>query len=260
MLDFIIYPFANVLLFLYQYLGHQTVLAIAALTVLTRLLILPLTLSQQRSAQKMQELQPEIEKLREKYGDDQEKLAQKQMALWREAGVNPAGGCLPLLIQLPIMIALYRAIIFCVPSTPLQLFQFSGHIFIDQWLPSLSGLVPLQSTFLGMDLGQPPSLVQWWSYALPALVFATSWLQQKLLTPGGGGGGGDGGSQAEMMSQQMQLWMPLMFGVISVQYATGLSIYFIISNLFGMAQYYFLRTTRDEDEESKVISKKRPKK
>jgi YidC/Oxa1 family membrane protein insertase len=257
MLDFIIYPLANVLLLLYRYLGHQTILAIAALTVLTRLLILPLTLSQQRSARKMQELQPEIEKLREKYGDDQEKLAQKQMELWKKAGVNPAGGCLPLVIQLPIMIALYRAIIFCVPSTPLQLFQFSGHIFIDQWLPSLTGLVPLQSTFLGMDLGQPPSPVQWWSYALPVLVFATSWLQQKLLTPGGST---DGGSQAEMMNQQMQIMMPLMFGFISLQYATGLSIYFIISNLFGMAQYYFIRTDRGENGEKDLEPKRRPRK
>jgi YidC/Oxa1 family membrane protein insertase len=258
MLDFIVYPFANLLLLLYQYLGQQTIAAIAALTVLIRLLILPLTLSQQRSAQKMQELQPEIEKLRDKYGDDQEKLTQEQMKLWRGAGVNPAGGCLPLLIQLPIMIALYRAIIFIVPSTPLQLFQFSGQIFIDRWLPSLRGLVPLQSTFLGMDLGLPPSPEQWWSYALPILVFATSWLQQKLLTPPRAS---DGQSQAEMMNQQMQIMMPLMFGFISIQYATGLSIYFIISNLFGMAQYYFIRTNREEkSEETPARTKKRPKK
>jgi len=257
MLDFIIYPFANLLLLLYQYLGNQTVVAIAALTVLIRLLILPLTLSQQRSAQKMKELQPKIEELRDKYGDDQEKFTQKQMELWRKAGVNPAGGCLPLLIQLPIMIALYRAIIFCVPSTPLQLFQFSGHIFIDQWLPGLKGLVPLQSTFLGMDLGQPPSPAQWWSYLLPVLVFATSWLQQKLLSPSGAG---DGGSQTEAMTQQMQIMMPLMFGFISLQYAVGLSIYFIISNLFGMAQFYFIRTDREEDEELVATPKKRPKK
>jgi YidC/Oxa1 family membrane protein insertase len=258
MLDFIVYPFANLLLLLYQYLGQQTIVAIAALTVLIRLLILPLTLSQQRSAQKMQKLQPEIEKLREKYGDDQETLAQEQMKLWRKAGVNPAGGCLPLLIQLPIMIALYRAIIFIVPSTPLQLFQFSGQIFIDRWLPSLRGLVPLQSTFLRMDLGQPPSPEQWWSYALPILVFATSWLQQKLLTPPSAG---DGQSQAQMMNQQMQIMMPLMFGFISLQYATGLSIYFIISNLFGMAQYYFIRTNRGEKSEvAPVRTRKRPKK
>jgi YidC/Oxa1 family membrane protein insertase len=179
------------------------------------------------------------------------------MKLWRKAGVNPAGGCLPLLIQLPIMIALYRAIIFTVPSTPIQLFQFSGHIFIDEWLPSLSGLVPLQSTFLGMDLGQPPSPGQWWSYALPVLVFATSWLQQRLLSPPSSG---DGQSQTEMMSQQMQVMMPLMFGFISLQYAIGLSIYFIISNLFGMAQYYFIRMNHEEDDEPLPQPKKRPKK
>ncbi len=257
MLDFIVYPFANLLLLLYQYLGQQTVVAIAALTILIRLLILPLTLSQQKSAQKMQELQPEIEKLREKYGDEQEKLAQKQMELWKKAGVNPAGGCLPLIIQLPIMIALYRAIIFCVPSTPLQLFQFSGHIFIDEWLPSLTGLVPLQSTFLGMSLGQPPSPAQWWSYSMPLLVFVTSWLQQKLLSPDAGR---DGGSQAEMMSQQMQIMMPLMFGFISLQYAVGLSIYFIISNLFGMAQYYFIRMDHQTDEITEATTRRRPKK
>lgn len=257
MLSFIIYPLANVLLLLYSFLGDQTVLAIAALTILIRLLILPLTLGQQKSARKMQELQPEIEKLREKYGDDTEKLSREQMKLWREAGVNPMGGCLPLLIQLPIMIGLYRAIIFCVPSTPLQLFQFSRHIFIDQWLPGLVGLVPLQSVFLGMDLGQPPSPGQWWSYALPILVFATSWLQQKLLNPSSSGGG----SQAEMMSQQMQIMMPLMFGFISLQYATGLSIYFIISNLIGMIQYYFIRSSdTEESENASGRPKRRPKK
>ncbi len=259
MLDFIIYPFANLLLLLYRYLGHSTVAAIAALTILIRLLILPLTFSQQRSAQKMQELQPEIEKLREKYGNDQEKLAQEQMKLWREVGVNPMGGCLPLVIQLPIMIALYRAIIFVIPSTPLELFQFSGHIFIDDWLPSLNGLVPLQNIFLGMDLGQPPSPGQWWSYSLPILVFATSWLQQRLLTPPSSG---DGQSQTEMMSQQMQIMMPLMFGFISLQYAIGLSIYFIISNLFGLVQFYFIRKDRGQEarEEPTRRPAKRPKK
>jgi len=250
MLDFIIYPFANLLLLLYSVLGHQTVAAIAALTILIRLLILPLTLGQQKSARKMQELQPEIEKLQKKYGNDKERLSQEQMKLWREAGVNPVGGCLPLLIQLPIMIALYRAIIFCVPSTPLELFQFSQHIAIDQWLPGLVGLVPLQSTFLGMDLGQPPSPDQIWSYALPILVFATSWLQQKLLTPSTAPSGGEQ-SQAAMMNQQMQIMMPLMFGFIALQYATGLSIYFIISNLVSVVQFYLIQS-RNGEEKSKT--------
>ena len=242
MFSFIAYPLANLMLLLYNFLGHQTVLAIAVLTILIRLLILPLTLSQQRSARKMQELQPEIEKLQKKYGKDKERLAQEQMKLWKEAGINTAGGCLPMLIQLPIMIGLYQAIMYCVPTTPLQLFQFSQHIY--KWLPGVVGLVPLQSTFLGMDLGQPPSMIQWWSYALPVLVFATSWLQQKLLTPPGSGGDQ---SQAAAMSKQMQITMPLMFGFIALQYATGLSIYFIISNLIGIAQFYFIRLNQSNE-------------
>jgi len=238
--SFIAYPLANLLLLFYYLLGHQTIAAIAALTILIRLLILPLTLGQQRSARRMQELQPEVEKLKKKYGKDKERLSQEQMKLWKEAGINPAGGCLPMLIQLPIMIGLYQAIMYCVPSTPLQLFQFSQHIY--KWLPGVVGLVPLQSTFLGMDLGQPPSTAQWWSYAMPLLVFATTWLQQKLLAPPTASGDQ---SQTGMMSQQMQIMMPLMFGFIALQYATGLSIYFIISNLIGIAQFYFIRKDRD---------------
>ena len=241
MIDAIAYPLANLLLLFYSFLGHQTVVAIAMLTILIRLLILPLTLGQQKSARKMQEFQPEIAKLQKKYGKDKERLSQEQMKLYKEAGINPMSGCLPLLIQLPIMFGLYRAIMYCVPTTSLQLFQFSHHIY--KWLPGVVGLVPLQSTFLGMDLGQPPSVAQWWSYGLPALVLATSWLQQKLLTPPTASGDQ---SQAGAMNQQMQIMMPLMFGFMSIQFATGLSIYFIISNLIGMAQYYFIRGDRGD--------------
>ena len=245
MFDFIAYPLANLMLAMYDFLGQQTVVAIAALTILIRLLILPLTLGQQKSARKMQELQPEIAKLQKKYGKDKERLSQEQMKLYKEMGINPMGGCLPMLIQLPIMIGLYQAIMYCVPATPLQLFQFSHHIY--KWLPGVVGLVPLQSMFLGMDLGQPPGMPQWWGYALPALVFATSWLQQKLLAPPTTG---DDKSQTGMMGQQMQqmqIMMPLMFGFISLQYAVGLSIYFIISNLIGIVQYYFIRRGQDDD-------------
>jgi YidC/Oxa1 family membrane protein insertase len=232
-----------VLLLLYNFLGHQTIAAIAVLTLLINLLTLPLTLSQQRSARKMQEFQPEIEKLRKKYAKDQEKLAQEQMKLYKEAGINPLGGCLPLLIQMPIWFGLIGAIRYCIPSTPLELFRFSHHIY--KWLPGVVGLVPLQSTFLGMDLGQPPSPAQWWSYSLPILVFVTSWLQQKLLAPPAVE---DDQSQAAMMSRQMQITMPLMMMFFTLQYATGLSIYFIISSLIRVAQFYFMRRGQGDEQ------------
>lgn len=243
MFNFIAYFFANILLLLYNFLGQQTVVAIAVLTVLLNLLLLPLTLSQQRSARKMQELQPKLEKLQKKYANDKEKLAQEQMRIYREEGINPAGGCLPLLVQLPIWFGLYRAIVFCVPRTPLDLFQFSQHIY--KFLPGVEGLVPLQSTFLGMDLGRPPNITQWWSYALPVLVFATSWIQQKLLSPPSSG---EDQSQAAAMNRQMQIMMPLMFMFFTLQYATGLSIYFIISNIIRVVQYYVIRRVQAQGE------------
>jgi YidC/Oxa1 family membrane protein insertase len=243
--DFIAYPLANLLLLLYNFLGQSTVAAIAVLTLLINLLVLPLTLSQQRSARKMQEFQPELEKLQKKYSKDKERLAQEQMKLYKEAGINPMGGCLPLLVQMPIWFGLIGAIRYCIPSTPLALFQFSHHIY--KWLPGVVGLVPLKSTFLGMDLGQPPNPTQWWSYSLPVLVLVTSWLQQKLLTPPSAG---DSQSQAAMMNRQMQIMMPLMFMFFTLQYATGLSIYFIISSLIRMVQYYFVQRDRSGDKDS----------
>lgn len=245
MFNFIAYPLANLMLLFYNYLGKSTVLAIAVLTLLINLITLPLTLSQQRSARKMQELQPELEKLQKKYGKDKERMAQEQMKLYKEAGINPMGGCLPLLIQMPIWFGLIGAIRYSIPSTPLELFQFSHHIY--KWLPGIEGLVPLQSTFLSMDLGQPPNPAQWWSYSLPILVFVTTWLQQKLLTPSTPS---DGKSQAAMMNQQMQILMPLMFMFFTLQYATGLSIYFVLSSVIRIAQYYLIQDNRGSEKAS----------
>ena len=254
MFDFLAYPMANLILLLYNLLGQSTIAAISALTLLINLLILPLTLSQQRSARKMQEFQPELEKLQKKYANNKEKLAQEQMKLYQEAGINPLGGCLPLLIQLPIWFALIGAIRYCIPTTPLEVFQFSQHIY--KWLPGVVGIVPLQSTFLGMDLGQPPNPTQWWSYSLPILVLVTSWLQQKLLTPPTVA---DDQSQAAAMNRQMQIMMPLMMMFFTLQYSTGLSIYFIVSSLIRIGQYFFVQRGRD-DEQSGSKRQAQPKK
>lgn len=245
MFNFIAYPMANLILLLYNLLGQSTVAAIAALTLLINLLILPLTLSQQKSTRKMQEFQPQLQKLQKKYANDREKLAQEQMKLYQEAGINPMSGCLPLLIQMPIWFGLIGAIRYCIPTTPLEVFQFSNHIYN---LPGLVGIVPLQSTFLGMDLGLPPSMAQPLSYALPVLVLVTSWLQQKLLTPPSNP---DDQSQAAAMNRQMQIMMPLMMMVFTLSYSTGLSIYFIISSLIRIVQYYFVQNRRGDDDKGK---------
>lgn len=226
MWDFLILnPMVNLLLLFYRLLGHQTVLAITALTLVVRLAVLPLTLKQQQSARRMQELQPELAKLQKLYANDREKLAQEQMKLYREAGMNPLGGCLPLLIQLPLLYGLWQAIMRTLAVSPLDLVRLSQNVY--PFIPGLASLIPLQSKFLWMDLGQPDPY-----YVLPILVVVTSWLSQKILTPP------STDPQSRAMNQQMLIMMPLMFGFISISYASGLSIYFIISNLVTLLQYF----------------------
>ena len=227
----VINPMINLLLLFYRFLGQQTILAVAALTLLVRLAILPLTLRQQRVSQRMQEVQPELQKLQEKYKKDRERLAQEQMKLYREAGMNPMGGCLPLLIQFPILIGLYQAIIRALAVSPMDLLRLSQNIY--PFIPGLTDLIPLQSAFLWLDLGRPDPY-----FVLPVLVVVTSWLSQRLLTAPAAD------ERSAAMNRQMQLMMPLMFGFISISYASGLSIYFIISNLVTMAQYLLIRRGR----------------
>ncbi|MBN1967583.1 MAG: membrane protein insertase YidC [Anaerolineae bacterium] len=221
----ILNPFITVLVFLYQILAQNMVLAIIAFTIIVRLITHPLTIQQQRSSKVMQELQPEMKKLQEKYKNDREKLSQAQMELYRKHGFNPMGGCLPLFIQLPIMIGLYQAIIMALGATPLQLLDLSGRILV----PGLELLVPLHNTFLGMNLAQPdPTLI------LPILVLATSWLSQRMIMPPSTG---DDGGQAAAMTRSMSTVMPIMFFFFALNFASGLSIYFVVSNLITMIQY-----------------------
>jgi len=224
----ILNPMINLLLLFYRLLGQQTILAITALTLLVRLAVLPLTLKQQQAARRMQELQPELQKLQKKYANNREKLAQEQMKLYQEAGINPLGGCLPLLIQLPLLYGLWQSIIRALAVNPLELLKLSHNIY--SFIPGLTALIPLQSNFLWLDLGQPDRYL-----VLPVLVVVTSWLSQKVLSPPAAD------QRTAAMNQQMQIMMPLLFGFISISYASGLSIYFIISNLITMLQYFFIR-------------------
>jgi YidC/Oxa1 family membrane protein insertase len=229
----ILQPMLNALLWLYGILGSQFWLAIIFFTVIIRLLMTPLMLPQQRSAKKMQELQPRLQELQKKYSKDREKLSQEQMKLYREAGVNPMGGCLPLLIQFPIWIGLYQSIIQALGYQPLQLLNLSKNIY--PFLQSIWQAVPLNRFFLGMDLALTPQQLGGLTYALPILVAFTSWLQSRMTTTPGGGDG-----QAASMSQSMTLMMPLMFGFFSLNFSTGLSFYFIVSNIIGIVTQGFI--------------------
>ena len=225
-------PILNVLLLLYSVLGHNYALALVVLTVALRLITQPLMAKQMRTSKKMNELQPLLKEIEKKHGNDKEKVAQEQMKLYREHGINPMGGCLPMLAQFPIWIALYNAIIQTVGRGPQQLLGLAKHIYNFGPFSSLSLLIPLASKFLWLDLGRPDPY-----YIIPILTAATMWLQQKMMSPAASG---DDSSQQAQLSQSMQMMMPLMFAFITVNVASGLGLYFVISNLVGIVMQYFM--------------------
>ena len=147
---YIVHPFSQALDWFAALLWGQYGLAILAVTLIIRLIILPLTIKQYRSSKQMQALQPEIKKMKEIYKDDPKKQQEETMKLFQQNGVNPLAGCFPLLVQMPILIALYQAIM----RNP----YIHDH------------------TFLWLQLGKPDHI-----YILPALAALTTFIQQKVM-------------------------------------------------------------------------------
>jgi len=236
----IIKPFINTLLFIYNLIGQNFGVAIILFTVLIRLITHPLMVKQIKGTQGMQDLQknPEWLKIQEKYKNDKEKLAQEQMRLYKELGINPFASCLPTLIQFPIIIGLYQAIIAALASTPVDLLKLIRNIypgFLD-----VASLIPLNSRFLWMDLGQPERLyIPGVSFGIPILVVVvviTTYVQSKLVaTPPA-----NPKDQAAAMTNMMNLYMPIFMGYLAWTLASGLAIYFVASNLIGILQYAML--------------------
>lgn len=233
MWDFFISIFVNVLIWIYDVVGNNFGLAIILFTILIRIVTWPLNAQQMKGAAAMQELQKDKDwqAIQKKYAKDKEKLAQEQMRVYREKGINPFGACLPTLIQFPIIIALYQSITRALASTPLDLLKLSRSIS----LPNVSELIPLNSNFLWMDLGRPES-VAIFGFALPTLaliVAITTYIQAKLTMPATA----NPGDQTAAMSGMMTIYMPLLLGYFAITFASGLSVYFITSNILGIVQY-----------------------
>jgi YidC/Oxa1 family membrane protein insertase len=228
----IINPMINILLFIYSLIQNFGI-AIILFTLLIRLITHPLTVQQLKSTQKMQELQksPEFLKLQKDNKDDKQKLQQEQMRYYQEKGINPLGGCLPTLIQFPIIIGLYQAIVKVLATAPMQMAELSRHVypFID-----VAKLIPVNQKFLWMDLGQPERLYIF-GIGIPVLavlVVVTTYVQSKLMTPPG-----QPGEQGAQMGQMMNLYMPFFMGYLALTFAAGLSVYFITSNVISVGQY-----------------------
>lgn len=233
MWDLFISIFVNVLIWIYDVVGNNFGLAIILFTILIRIVTWPLNAQQMKGAAAMQDLQndKEWQSIQKKYAKDREKLAQEQMRVYRERGINPFSSCLPTLIQFPIIIALYQSIIRALASTPLDLLKLSRSLY----LPNVSDLIPLNSKFLWMDLGRPESVLIF-GFALPTLalvVAITTYIQAKLTMPTSA----TPGDQSAAMSGMMTIYMPLLLGYFAITFASGLSVYFITSNILGIVQY-----------------------
>ncbi len=203
--EFIVYPLSMLITAISHALGNSFGLGIIVVTILIRLLILPLMIKQTRSTKAMQAIQPEMLKLKEKYASKdaatQQKLQQETMALFQKHGVNPLAGCLPLIVQMPILIGIYHAI--------MRTEEIANH------------------SFLWFDLGDKDPY-----FILPLVAGVTTFIQQKMMMAGQ-----EGNPQMAMM-----LWlMPIMIVVFAINFPAALSLYWVVGNLFMIVQTYFIK-------------------
>ena len=213
LVDFVV----HILNAIYGVVGNYGV-AIIIVTVLMRIIIFPLTLKQEKSMKKMRELQPELEKIKEKYKDNPQEYQQKTAELYRESGVNPLGGCLPLLIQMPVFVALYWA--------------FSGNA------------IPADAKFLWFTLKQPDRLFMIGNFAfnlLPILNVGVTYIQQKIMTSA------TSGQESSQQMQTMLYMMPLMMLFIFYKMPSGVTLYYLVSGALSLVQQYFILKGRSDD-------------
>ncbi|NJP06337.1 MAG: YidC/Oxa1 family membrane protein insertase [Chloroflexaceae bacterium] len=236
-------------------------IGIILFTILARLTILPLTLKSIRSSRRMQELQPKMKELQRKYGKDKEKLNQEMMVMWKEHGVNPAGGCLPMFLQLPIFFGVYQAVFHLmvaeqrvnIASNALRAAVLDQDIsqLLNQPFPlgpmwHLTGIEAsdsiirvLEQPFLGLNLGVSPfgahtEVFPGAQYLIiPTVTVIFQFIQQLMAMPR------VQDPQQKMMSQMMMIF-PLFFGFIAFTFPQGAVLYWLTSSTIGIIQQYFI--------------------
>lgn len=179
---------------------HNYGIAIIILTILVRIPFIPIVNRGQKSMQKLSELQPKLMQLKEQYKNDPQRLQKEMMELYRKYKINPMGGCLPMLLQIPVFFALYQILTIAIElrQAPFML-----------WIHDLSAKDPY--------------------YVLPILMGATMLIQQKM-TP----------STMDSTQQKIMLLMPVVFTFIFISFPSGLVLYWLVNNLFGIAQQFYL--------------------
>lgn len=217
-------PIYNALILLYNLLpGHDLGVSIIVLTVIVRFILYPVAKKQIESQKKLQELQPEIKKLQEKYKGDKEKQGKALMAYYKEKKINPASGCLPLVIQIVFFIALYQAFI-----AGLKFSSGCQDLYSFVSCPN-----QIHSNFFGLlDLTKP-------SFVLAVIAAAGQFIQTKMMVPPASGSSSKG-DFSNIMNQQMVYLGPLMTLFIGMKFPAGLAVYWIVNTLFAIGQQYLI--------------------
>ncbi len=251
----LIIPILNILTGLYNLLLLLKIpgalgFSLIFLTVLIRLILHPLTVKQLESAHKMSRLKPELDKLHKQYGSDKQKLQQEQLRLYQQAGINPAAGCLPLLLQMPILIALYNLFFQLLNGSDLS--AVVNGINSVVYFPFLR-IESLDLSFFGVSLAHKPNEWQkagWWLLLIPVITGLLQYWQTKTMSPQTQITDNrkqitkEGEKKEEdistTMQKQMTIMMPLMIGFFAYSFPVGLSLYWNTFTVFGIIQQYQL--------------------
>ncbi len=217
---FITRPMFRVIDFLYKLLGNFG-LAILAVTVLVKLVFLPLANKSYKSIAKMKEIQPKIKELKEKYGDDKHKFNMEQMELYKREKVNPASGCLPVLLQIPVFFSLYKVLVVTIEMRHAPFFGWIKDLSAPDPTNvfNLFGLIPFDPTHVAI-FGPYLALGVW-----PLIMGVTMWLQMKMNP-----------EPTDEIQKTMFAWMPVMFTFTMGSFASGLIIYWSWNNLLSITQ------------------------
>lgn len=245
----IVFPLAKILMFIDNGISRVGFLdawswgwTIILFTIAIKVITLPLTRKQLQSTKATQELQPKLRELQQKYGKDRQRLSEEQMKLYKEAGVNPMGGCLPLLIQLPILWGLYQSLYVLASlnqDVPAPFFWIP-----NLWVPSIAAIEYQGINFQGTRwIGATFQAQQWGLllayFSLPVLMLITQLMLQKMSQPPKDPKGSPQDTQGQMMNQMM-MFMPIMFGYITLGLPSGLTLYWTVSNILSIIQQYFV--------------------
>ncbi|HJZ18619.1 MAG TPA: YidC/Oxa1 family membrane protein insertase [Candidatus Nanoarchaeia archaeon] len=246
----LVWPFLNILVLCFKVLSFFSIpfslgFSIIALTVLIRIVLYPLTTAQLKASKKMQEISPHLARLKERHKGDAKTLQQETMKLYKEFGVNPAAGCLPILIQIPIIWGLYSVLNHIVKLGPGDILNQVNQVVYFDFL-KISKI--WDTHFFGLPLGQTPSqLLQSIGLIIlfvPIITGVLQFIQSKMLFPK---------SQKTPTTQKKQMdftqafqtqttyLFPIMIGFFSYTFPIGLSIYWNTFTVFGIIQQYLVQ-------------------